>query len=277
VSFANYYSDADPLGQSETLEPDDIPPPPQTVTPPLPGVFFGGTSSGSVSSGTYDPANPITIQGAFGNISFGGTITPTASDALNTNETAPPPALAGADLGPITTGPGFGAFTPDALMAYCQTRLGSIDQQAEESFDTQNENAQEANDIGTVANDFKNYEGSDTTGAQSVSALENELGGLIQDLQKGDPNSAALPKLTDALKTLTQDAMSGSNTVTSSQMGSIAQQISDAGTDLNSSSELQMIQLQSLMSQRSEAITLASNLVQSLGDEQDKVADNIGK
>ncbi len=46
--------------------------------------------------------------------------------------------------------------------------------------------------------------------------------------------------------------------------------------DLNSSTELSMINLQSLMSQRQEAIQLCTNLVQSLGDQVNKIAENVG-
>ena len=46
--------------------------------------------------------------------------------------------------------------------------------------------------------------------------------------------------------------------------------------DLNAGAELNMINLQSLMSQRQTAIQLTTNLVQSLGDQMNKIAANIG-
>jgi hypothetical protein len=45
---------------------------------------------------------------------------------------------------------------------------------------------------------------------------------------------------------------------------------------LNSGAELQMIQLQSIMSQRQTAIQITTNLVQALGDQLNKIADNVG-
>jgi hypothetical protein len=63
----------------------------------------------------------------------------------------------------------------------------------------------------------------------------------------------------DSFKAATQDAVKG------------LQQ------DISSSAELSMINLQSLMSQRQEAIQLSTNLVQSLGDQCNKIADNVGK
>ena len=47
-------------------------------------------------------------------------------------------------------------------------------------------------------------------------------------------------------------------------------------SDINSAAELSMIGLQSLMSQRQEAIQLCTNLVQSMGDQCNKIAENVG-
>ena len=48
-------------------------------------------------------------------------------------------------------------------------------------------------------------------------------------------------------------------------------------TEVNQGSELGMITLQSLMSQRQMAIQLTTNLVQSLGEMTNKIAANIGR
>jgi hypothetical protein len=53
--------------------------------------------------------------------------------------------------------------------------------------------------------------------------------------------------------------------------------IQNIQSDLNSSAEMSMIGLQALMSQRQQAIQVCTNLVQSLGDQCNKVADNVGK
>jgi hypothetical protein len=67
------------------------------------------------------------------------------------------------------------------------------------------------------------------------------------------------------------------STVSQSEIEGYAQAISDAAGDLNSDAELGMVNIQSLMSQRETAISLTTNLVQSLGDGESKIADNIGK
>jgi len=46
--------------------------------------------------------------------------------------------------------------------------------------------------------------------------------------------------------------------------------------DLNSGTELSMINLQSLMSQRQSSVQMVTNMVQALGDQMNKITSNIG-
>ena len=66
------------------------------------------------------------------------------------------------------------------------------------------------------------------------------------------------------------------NTLDNTEMQTFITKLQGCASDLNSSSELQMIQLQSLMSERQTAIQLTTNLVQSLGDQSEKIVDNVG-
>ena len=68
----------------------------------------------------------------------------------------------------------------------------------------------------------------------------------------------------------------GDKILQSQELQGYAQTLTDAAGNLNSNSELGMVQIQSLMSQRQTAVSLTTNLVQSLGDQENKIADNIG-
>jgi hypothetical protein len=68
----------------------------------------------------------------------------------------------------------------------------------------------------------------------------------------------------------------GDGILSASELQTYTQNLTDAASDLNSNAELGMVHLQSLMSQRQMAVTLTTNLVQSLGDQENKIADNIG-
>jgi hypothetical protein len=196
-------------------------------------------------------------------------------------------------------------LSPDALIAYCQSRLDSIDGQITDSFNEQQQTATSITQIDTVLAQIKQYDGSDVTSPATCKLLESSFQGLISKLQKSDPGCPSLPALITAYNTMVYSGTGGAaflkstdptepdfidegtyppdtstkqgdNDLGDTELQGYAQTLSDAAANLNSDSELQMVQLQSLMSQRQTAITLTTNLVESLGDQENKIADNIG-
>jgi hypothetical protein len=215
---------------------------------------------------------------------------------------AAPDPLAGGDdsAGAIAPIGDFGAnLSPDALMAYCQSRLDSIDDQASTLMKTQQANAATIQQIDTVISALKPYATEGVNSADDCANLESKFGTLITSLQKSDPGCPELPALNVAYNSMVwsgtggQDpggpglidegsyaskaaGARGDNNFSSDEVQGYVQTLTDAAGNINSDSELQMVQLQSLMSQRQTAISLTTNLVQSLGDQENKIADNIG-
>jgi hypothetical protein len=220
----------------------------------------------------------------------------------------PDAAEATAPTDPDVMGAGL---SPDALMAYCQSRLDSIDSQVTDSFNEQQKSAESITQIDTVLAEIKQYDGSSVTDQDTCKLLESKFEGLILSLQKSDPGCPSLPELITAYNTMVysgtggaaflqakdptaapdptepdfidegtyppdRSTTQGDNDLGDTELQGYAQTLSDAAANLNSDSELQMVQLQSLMSQRQTAISLTTNLVQSLGDQENKIADNIG-
>jgi hypothetical protein len=200
---------------------------------------------------------------------------------------------------------GGASLSPDALMAYCQSRLDSIDGQVDASFNEQQTNAGAITQIDQVLSTIKQDDGSDQKDPKVCKSLETTFEGLINSLQNTDPGCPELPALTTAYNSMVwsgdggrafthstdptdpdfidiadyppdMSTKQGDNILGSTELQGYAQTLSDAAAGLNSNSELQMVQLQSLMSQRQTAISLTTNLVQSLGDQESKIADNIG-
>jgi hypothetical protein len=202
-------------------------------------------------------------------------------------------------------------LSPDALIAYCQSRLDSIDDQMTDSFNEQQKSAETISQIDTVMAQIKQYDGSTVTDPDTCRLLESNFEGLILSLRKSDPGCPALPALTTAYNSMVYSGTGGAaflqaqhpsappdpmepdfidkttyppdssttqgdNKLGDTELQGYAQTLTDAAGNLNSDSELQMVQLQSLMSQRQTAISLTTNLVQSLGDQENKIADNIG-
>ncbi len=194
-------------------------------------------------------------------------------------------------------------LSPDALMSYCQTRLDSIDGQVRGVFDDQRKNASVTQQIDQVIGAIKQYDGSDQTDPAVCKDLETKFGDLITNLNKTDPNCPVLPSLTQAYNSMVwsgdggathtglpgpdfinddkypaadQTTEKGDMKLGTQELQQYVETLTDAAGNLNSNSELGMVQIQSLMAQRQTAVTLTTNLVQSLGDQENKIADNIG-
>jgi len=198
-------------------------------------------------------------------------------------------------------------LSPDALMAYCQSRLDSIDGQIDRTFNEQEVSNRESSALQQVIATFQTYSAGvtsgDSQGASKCAAMETALSGLIQQITASDPGCPELGKLkqtyNDLLYTGTgpqaatattpalqyidessyppnQNGPQGDNVIGANEMQGFIQSLQGCASDLNSGSALQMIQLQSLMSERQTAVELTTNLVQSLGDQAQKIAENLG-
>jgi hypothetical protein len=203
------------------------------------------------------------------------------------------PSGAATDAGPDAIG-----LSPDALLAYCQARLDSIDGQTRGIFKEQELRNSESSAIQSVLATFQGYTSGVNDDQQACTAMETSLSNLIKQLQQTDPGCPELGKLMQTfndlrysgtgskVSTLTafdegsypaaRTGPEGDCTLSTSEIQGFISNIQNCASDLNSDSELQMIQLQSLMSQRQTEVQLTTNLVQSLGDQAEKVAENIG-
>jgi hypothetical protein len=73
-----------------------------------------------------------------------------------------------------------------------------------------------------------------------------------------------------------QNGPQGDNNLASGEMSSYLSTLQGASSALDSGSEMNLVTLQSLMSQRQTAISLTTNLIESLGDQTNSIASNIG-
>jgi hypothetical protein len=204
----------------------------------------------------------------------------------------PPPAAAG----DVTS------MTPDALMAYCSSRLNSLDGQMKEVFAQQQLGTEEQSLIGGAVSLLQGFEQNGISNdPKTCTQVESQLEALYSKIQRMDPNSPALKTIATVHDELMASGTgpytdtSGNhgflgpgpngyatghteqdNTIDGDEMQGYVNQLQGAASSLNSSSELGMINLQSLMTQRQTAIQLTTNLVQTLGDTNQKVVDKIG-
>jgi hypothetical protein len=168
-------------------------------------------------------------------------------------------------------------LTPDALMSYCSTRLRGIDDQVHAAFAKQQQANADSSVLTNVNIPVPDHQ-LDVSNDADKTTVQNAIDQLQAAYDKvQDPTvKDALAHQINALQHLMKGENGGKmdvDTFKSTTSGAV-QKIQQ---DLNSGAELSMINLQSLMSQRQSAIQVCTNLVQSLGDQVSKIADNVGK
>jgi hypothetical protein len=169
---------------------------------------------------------------------------------------------------------GVAYLTPDSLMAYCQSRLEGIDTQVNTAFAKQKQANYESSVLSSMLNSPAFALPSTTlTGQDAITKRQDVIAAIVDAEKKLPANDPLLSKLED-LKTSVQQ-MTGDLDANKFNTN-ICDGVQNIQKDLNSSAELSMINLQSLMSQRQSAIQMCTNLVQSLGDQMNKIAQNIG-
>jgi hypothetical protein len=192
----------------------------------------------------------------------------------------------------------FASLTPDALMAYCESRLHSIGDQVNTIFSSQELRNSETTAAQSVIQAFQANIAGVSNDAATCTTIETSLQNLIVHLKATDPDCPGLGALeqtynnvlfsgtgpTGDLKYQDPDlypaheaTQAPDQTYSDTEMQGYVSNLQSFVSGLNSDSELQMVQLQSLMSQRQTAIELTTNLVQSLGDQSEKIAENVGR
>jgi hypothetical protein len=165
-------------------------------------------------------------------------------------------------------------LSPDALMSYCSTRLRGIDDQVHAAFAKQQQTNADSSVLTQINISVPDHD-LDMTNDDDRSVVQGAIDQLaaardhIQDPTAKQALDAEINELQGDLDGTGKVNIEDFKNATSGAVQKIQQ-------DLNSGAELSMINLQSLMSQRQQAIQVCTNLVQSLGDQVNKIAENVG-
>jgi len=199
--------------------------------------------------------------------------------AASSSETNGPASTSAVEAAPQSL-PGSVSLSPEALMAYCQSRLNSLDSQMNDIFKSQQQNATVTNDINAIAEKLGDLQPTSGNGSSptvvltqpELTEIKNLYATAIADAGK---NTQLGRLLFNDEQTLTTAVGQGS-TVPTTTISTLTQSLKNDSSEINSNSELTMINLQSLMSQRETAIQLSTNLIQSLGTQSTDITKNIG-
>lgn len=176
-----------------------------------------------------------------------------------------------AEVAGLNTPPILPYLTPDAMLVYCQSRLTGINTQCSDIMTRQEKNANAQKALGELVSTLSLYQEGVHGDTTKTLAVRNAYQKAIDDV--GGPTSPLGEKLANDRDTLFE---TGDTAGDKNSMGAVLNATKSHQSSLNSDAEIDMIRLQSLMSQRQTAIQLTTNIVQSLNDQANKIVANIG-
>lgn len=175
-------------------------------------------------------------------------------------------------------------LTPDEMLVYLQTRLTNLDDQLSAIMDKQKKSEAVRKALQACQNETANL--GDEGGKVNVAPYADALNDIAQSA--GTENAAkVLEQYPDEVrKAITWDEKKGEYVVakgkdtvevSKDQAAAFKTWNSNAIKDVESGAELEMIKLQSLMSARNTAISLATNIMSAMGKGTETITGNIGR
>ncbi len=202
------------------------------------------------------------------------------------------------NIGPVAPGTinYGGALTPDALMAYCESRLRGLDDQMHDAFarqETFRTASAALNDVQKTLQDAANGNGFDPNDGDGPWKVMQGFDTAIKNMPPGRDRDELIKQAND-FKSHCKQADDYNNPANPSgkkwvydgpllgqpngkqACSDLAEHIGDINKNASSSAELDMISLQSLMSQRQTAVQMCTNMVSALGETSKAIAQKIG-
>lgn len=176
-----------------------------------------------------------------------------------------------------------GAVTPEALMVYCSSRLHGLDDEMQGHFEKQQQyRAVTAgmNSIQAMLSEWSNrpngYEGNNAAAFEEWNTLHEKFADVYRALPPGSSEAKRIHELEDKLSRKVLKELGGKEGLSKDDAKTLGDEAGAISKDMSSNAELDMITLQSLMSQRQTAIQLCTNLVSSLGESSKAIAQKVG-
>ena len=181
---------------------------------------------------------------------------------------------------------GMGGLAGECDLIYLQTRLGSLDDQISEIF-TKQEATEALRSLLREMQETQEPLDAEAGGTLDAGGVETlaKINGLLDQAGEIDPDLAKklAADIADSsdIYTLSSDGKAqltvNGGEYEAKDVAAAGKAIENALKDLESSAQLEMIQLQSLMSARQTAIQLATNMASAIGEGMRMIASNIGK
>lgn len=200
-------------------------------------------------------------------------------------------------LAPETPGvvcdvPNYSSLDDDSLLLMLQTRMGDLDEQIGRHMRTLEDSTAEARRIGGEIQRFQAVRellsrephmdvatgqlrlDNEVDGGMLVAVAER-LGLRVEDLHTLDTNGAGGVSVQELLDHVNIDGASLGGVTSRETLQLRSEDLSEALRQCNSTNEQTMVRMQSAMQQRTQAVTMATNMLKALDESRDAVVGNL--
>jgi len=168
------------------------------------------------------------------------------------------------------------SLTGEALLMYCQARMGDLDNEINMRMGDQKAALDRRQAIQSVEVELKKYGDNGPQTQEQWDACEAAISAAQKLLPPGDPGIAALEKFRfDIEHQYCRDIAPNPHYPHDGEWKGTLDGLTKMADDIKGGAEIEMLQLQQLMSQRQTAVQLTTNMMSKLDQTQDSIVKNV--
>lgn len=171
---------------------------------------------------------------------------------------------------------GFQSLTGESLLMYCESRLNSLDSEVNSRIGDQKSALGRRQAIQTAEQVFKKYGDHGPVNQQQWNECENSLFAAEQKLPAGDPGRAQLETFRSELEhQYCKDLAPDPHYPKDGEWKGTIDGLNKLVDDIKGGAEIQMLELQQLVSQRQTAVSLTTGMMQKLDQTTESIVKNV--
>jgi hypothetical protein len=177
---------------------------------------------------------------------------------------------------PMSAGDGFQYLTGESLLMYCQTRLQDLDGDIQSRMTGQKAALERRHAIQTAEQVFKTFGDKGPQTQAEWDQCETAIFKAQELLPPGDPGRQMLEDFRQGMEhQYCRDVAPSPHYPHDGEWKGTIDGLSKLQEDIKSGSEIEMLQLQQLMSQRQTAVQLTTNMMSKVDQAQDAIVKNV--
>jgi hypothetical protein len=184
--------------------------------------------------------------------------------------------VSNSNIPPMMDGDGFQYLTGESLLMYCQTRLQDLDGDIQSRMTDQKSALARRQAIQTAQQVFKSFGDKGPQTQADWDKCEAAISAAAQALPAGDPGRGMLEDFRYAMEhQYCRDLAPDPHYPHDGEWKGTIDGLGKMVEDIKGSAEIEMLQLQQLMSQRQTAVQLTTNMMAKMDQSQDAIVKNV--